>query len=92
AARTNKRMFQTGSMERSWKEFRQAVELVRNGYIGDVKSVKVNIGGPPKAWDLAGEQIPAGLDWKRWLGPNTVERPYNNVVAPTILQEADIWP
>ena len=92
AARTNKRMFQTGSMQRSWKEFRQAVELVRNGYIGDVKSVKVNIGGPPKAWDLAGEPVPAGLDWKSWLGPNMVERPYNNVVAPTILQEADIWP
>ena len=38
AAREHKRVFQTGSMQRSWPEFRQAAELVRNGYIGDVKN------------------------------------------------------
>lgn len=92
AARKHNRVFQTGSMQRSWKEFRQAVELVRNGYIGDITSVKVNISGPPKEWDLAGEPVPAGLDWNAWLGPNVIKRPYNGKVAPTILQEADIWP
>jgi predicted dehydrogenase len=92
AARKHDRIFQTGSMQRSWKEFRQAVELVRNGYIGEVKQIKVNIDGPPKAWDLQGEPIPEGLDWNFWLGPNTIERPYNSIIAPTIALEPSLWP
>ncbi len=92
AARKHNRVFQTGSMQRSWKEFRQAVELIRNGYIGEVKQVKVNIDGPPKAWDLQGEPIPEGLDWDFWLGPNTIERPYNSIIAPTIALEPSLWP
>src|SRR3954463_13372308 len=39
----NKRVFQTGSMQRSSKEFRTACELVRNGRIGKVKSVEVYV-------------------------------------------------
>lgn len=83
ATRKHKRVFQTGNMQRSWKEFRQAVELVRNGYIGDVKTINVNVGGPPKPWDLVAQPLPAGVNWDAWLGPNTIERPYNNVLLPT---------
>src|SRR6185295_11067434 len=46
AVRKNKRIFQTGSMQRSSKEFRVACELVRNGVIGKIKTVEVGIGGP----------------------------------------------
>ena len=42
------RIFQTGTQQRSWREFRFACELVRNGYIGEVKSITVNVGGPPR--------------------------------------------
>jgi predicted dehydrogenase len=77
AARKYKRVFQTGSMQRSWPEFRQAVELVRNGYIGDVSSVVVNIGPPVQEFDLPEQPLPAGLDWNAWLGPNEVQRPYH---------------
>ena len=41
------RVFQTGSMQRSWKkdsEFRTAVMIVRNGFIGDIKYVDANYG------------------------------------------------
>jgi predicted dehydrogenase len=79
-------------MQRSWPEFRQAVELVRNGYIGEIKTVKVNIAGPPKGFDLTAENIPEGLDWQFWLGPNTTERPYNKMLAPTIEFESTMWP
>lgn len=92
AARKNNRVFQTGSMQRSWPEFRHAVELVRNGYIGEIKQVKVNIDGPPKEWDLQGEPVPEGLDWNFWLGPNTIERPYNSILAPSISFESTLWP
>ena len=41
------RVFQTGSMQRSWKdvsEFRTAVMIVRNGLVGDLKYVDANYG------------------------------------------------
>ena len=41
------RVFQTGSMQRSWSkvsEFRTAVMIVRNGLIGDIKYVDANYG------------------------------------------------
>ncbi|MFN4145601.1 MAG: Gfo/Idh/MocA family protein [Runella sp.] len=90
AARKHKRVLQTGSMQRSAKEFRQAVNLVRNGYIGQIKQIKVNVGGPPKTWDLATENTPEGLNWDYWLGPNTIARPYNHVLAPNL--QASFWP
>lgn len=89
ATRKHNRVFQTGSMQRSWPEFRQAVELIRNGYIGDVKSIKVNIGDPPVAYNLPEEVTPAGLDWKKWLGPNEF-KPFNAELAPPITK--DVYP
>jgi predicted dehydrogenase len=89
AARKYKRVFQTGSMQRSWPEFRQTAELIRNGYIGEVKSVKVNVGPPPIAYDLAAEEIPSGLDFGKWLGPNAPVA-FNAELAPPITK--DVFP
>ncbi|PWJ59242.1 putative dehydrogenase [Dyadobacter jejuensis] len=90
ATRKNNRVFQTGSMQRSAQEFRQAVQLVRSGVIGKVQKVVVNVGGPPKAWDLTSEPLVDGLDWNAWVGPNVNKRPFNHVVAPPL--DADFWP
>ena len=89
AARKYKRVFQTGSMQRSWPEFRQTAELIRNGYIGEVKSIKVNVGPPPIAYDLGAEEIPAGLDFTKWLGPNAPVA-FNSELAPPITK--DVFP
>ncbi len=89
AARKYDRVFQTGSMQRSWAEFRQAVELIRNGHIGEIKSIKVNVGPPPVKYDLAAEPIPAGLDWSAWLGPNEAVA-YNSELAPPTSK--DVYP
>lgn len=89
AARKHKRVFQTGSMQRSWPEFRQAVELIRNGYIGEVKSIKVNVGPPPEAYQLPAQAIPEGLDFEKWLGPNEAVV-FNSELAPPISQ--DVFP
>lgn len=43
AARDNKRIVQTGSQQRSAKEFRHACELVRNGVLGKLTEVKVGL-------------------------------------------------
>lgn len=89
AARKYNRVFQTGSMQRSWPEFRQTAELVRNGYIGEIKSIKVNVGPPPKAYDLPAEPIPEGLDWSAWLGPNQPVA-FNSELAPPTSR--DVFP
>jgi predicted dehydrogenase len=81
AVRKNKRVFQTGSMQRSAREFRVAVELIRNGVIGPVQRVDVAIGGPGVPCDLPEEPLEPGLDWDRWLGPAPL-RPYNAILSP----------
>ena len=88
ATRRNKRVFQTGSMQRSWPEFRQTAELVRNGYIGDIQTIKVSVGGPPVPYNLPPQSIPGGLDWEMWLGPNSFAE-YNADIAPPLT--ADFW-
>ena len=89
AARKYNRVFQTGSMQRSWPEFRQAAELIRNGYIGEVKSIKVNVGPPPKPYDLPAEPIPEGLDSSLWLRPKQPVA-FNSELAPPLSK--DVFP
>lgn len=88
AARKNKRIFQTGSMQRSWPEFRQTAELIRNGYIGDIQTIKVSVGGPPVRYNLPAQPMPDGMNWQMWLGPNEFAN-FHSDIAPPI--GAEFW-
>jgi len=79
--RKYQRVFQTGSQQRSDKEFLKACEYVRNGRIGKVSEVDVDVGGPSKPCDLGEEPMEPGLDWDRWLGP-APKRAYHSVLSP----------
>lgn len=81
ATRRYGRVFQVGSQQRSERGFRVACELVRNGRIGKVHTVHVNVSGPPVDCYLPAEPVPEGLDWDFWLGP-APWRPYNSDIAP----------
>ncbi len=81
ATRANHRVFQTGSMQRSSSEFLRACELVRNGRLGKVQRVLVDVGGPSVWCDLPEESMEPGLDWDLWLGPAPA-RPYNSILSP----------
>lgn len=83
AVRKHKRVFQTGSQQRSnvFGDFRQACELIRSGRLGDVKTVTVGVGGPSRWCDLPEEPMEPGLDWDLWLGPAPL-RPYSSVLSP----------
>lgn len=81
ATRKYGRVLQTGSMQRSSKGFLKACELVRNGYIGKISKVLVNVGDPAIPYDLEAESIPQGLNWDRWCGPSPVLA-YNSLLAP----------
>ena len=82
AVRRYDRVLQVGSQQRSDTAFRTACELVRNGRIGKVHTVYVNVGGPPGEDYLKPEPVPEGLDWDFWLGP-CPWRPYSPVLAPS---------
>src|SRR3954452_24044613 len=67
-------VFQTGSQQRSDPNFRRACELVRNGRIGKLRTVRVGLpGGRPdyaRSEDHKEPQpVPDGFDYDRWLGP-----------------------
>ncbi len=81
AVKKHRRVLQTGSMQRSAKEFRVACELVRNGCIGKIDHVDANFSGPPMPCDLPEEEMEPGLDWNFWLGPAPM-RPYNSILSP----------
>lgn len=65
------RVLQTGSQQRSGSEFRNACELVRNGRIGKLHTIKVGIPGNnrkcPPTWEA--QPVPEGFDYDMWLGP-----------------------
>ena len=83
AARKYDRVFQTGNMQRSWRNFRHACEMVSNGYIGEVKEVNVSVGNPVMACELPAEPVPETLNWDLWVGPSMF-RSYNQVLSPPI--------
>jgi predicted dehydrogenase len=89
AARKYDRVFQTGNMQRSWRNFRHACEMVSNGYIGEVKEVNVSIGDPVMACELPAEETPGYLNWDLWVGPS-LYRDYNHELSPPIEYEG--WP
>ncbi|WP_095533204.1 Gfo/Idh/MocA family protein [Jiulongibacter sediminis] len=77
--RTGK-ILQVGTQQRSSPQFRYAAELVRNGRIGKIHTVKVGLPGDPGG-PLAEEQpIPAGFNYDMWLG-STPEIPYSEMLV-----------
>ncbi len=66
--RDTKRILQTGSQQRSDKNFRLACELVRNGRIGKLKHVSVWLPSGRREGPFMPSPVPAGLDWDLWLG------------------------
>jgi predicted dehydrogenase len=66
--RRSGRIFQIGSQQRSSPQFRYAAELVRNGRIGTLKTVKIGLPGDPSG-DVEPEMpVPPGFDYDTWLG------------------------
>jgi len=66
------RIFQIGSQQRSTIQFRYAAELVRNGRIGELKTVEVGLPGDPAGGDPTPVPVPAGFDYDAWLGSTPV--------------------
>ena len=62
-------VLQTGTQQRSSQRFRLACELVRNGRIGRLRTVKVWLPAGLREGPFPTAEVPAGLDWDFWQGP-----------------------
>lgn len=74
AVHATNRIFQCGSQQRSDVRFRKACEIVRNGGIGKLETVRVGLpGGTPDFGHTGNRQdpepVPEGFDYETWLGP-----------------------
>lgn len=62
-------VFQVGSQQRSWKQFREACDLIRNGRVGQVRKVEIGLPVDPTKEDDPEQPIPSNLNYDMWLGP-----------------------
>jgi predicted dehydrogenase len=62
-------VFQFGTQQRSGGNFRLACELVRNGKIGQLKTILVGVPGSWTCPKQPTEPVPKELDYDLWLGP-----------------------
>ena len=77
AVRYNK-VVQAGQWQRSQQHFKDAVDFVHSGQLGNIRTVKVWC---YQGWMKPGAVLPdsappAGVDYKQWLGPAST-RPFN---------------
>jgi predicted dehydrogenase len=63
-------VFQFGTQQRSSGKFRSACELVRNGKLGELKTILVGVPGSVSSCPRQPtEPVPRELDYDLWLGP-----------------------
>lgn len=60
--------FQIGSQQRSGAQFRIACEMVRNGRIGKVHTVRIGLPSDPSGGSTEEIPVPPNLDYNQWLG------------------------
>jgi len=82
AVRPSGRIFQIGCQQRSSPQFRYAAELVRNGRIGRLQTVKIGLPGDPAGQVEPEMPVPPNLNYDMWLGSTPVVYYTENRVHP----------
>jgi predicted dehydrogenase len=82
AVRKHKRVFQTGSQQRSMFPNYVGCALVRSGKLGKIQRVIAH--NYPSPWEgkLPGERVPDELDWEMWCGGTEVTPYHNDLYLP----------
>jgi myo-inositol 2-dehydrogenase / D-chiro-inositol 1-dehydrogenase len=62
------RILQIGSQQRSMPQFRIACELVRNGRLGALHTIKIGLPGDPSGDEEPEMPVPPNLNYEKWLG------------------------
>jgi predicted dehydrogenase len=78
AAKKSKKVIQVGQWQRSGSQYREAIEYIRTGKLGNIRLVKTWAyqGWMKSIPVLPDEPVPAGVDYAMWLGP-APKRPFN---------------
>jgi len=61
-------ILQVGTQQRSMPQFRIAAELVRNGRIGNLHTVRIGLPGDPAGPEAPEMIVPKNLNYDMWLG------------------------
>lgn len=85
----NKRVWQTGSWQRSTGEFRRFHALIRNNTLGKLtrfecgtpSGISAKKHAPEEKWQEMIGKPPAHLDWAAWCGP-VKDLPYHPMIHP----------
>jgi len=68
--RERDKVFQTSTEDRSVSIYHNLAELVRNGRVGELKTIRVRLPQQPgHAGNPTPQPVPKHLDWDMWLGP-----------------------
>src|SRR6266540_4059908 len=84
-------IFQIGSQQRSTVQFRYAAELVRNGRIGQIKTVEVGLPGDPSGEVEPEMPVPKNLNYDMWLGSTPVVYYTEKRVHPQVGYDRPGW-
>src|SRR6266550_1658973 len=76
AVRANKRILQSGTQQRSWSHFRDAVDLIQGGSLGRVPQVRTYWWQNYHVFMATKPVDTQVLDWKQWLG-GAPDQPFN---------------
>ncbi len=74
----NNVILQVGTQQRAMPQFRIAAELVRNGRIGKLHTVKIGLPGDPGGPEAMTMPVPKNLNFDMWLG-STPKVPYSEI-------------
>ena len=100
AVRKYNRILQVGSQQRSSEEFTHACNVVRSGELGKIDRINVYVGrnldpnsGHPVVCNLPRMEVPAGLNWDKWLGPLPESVYYHSDLNPVITPDKNeqLW-
>ncbi len=101
AVRKYNRILQVGSQQRSSGEFQYVTNLIREGELGKIERIKVCAGrnevcvntAGPEPCNLPRMEVPAGLNWDKWLGPLPETVYYHSDLDPIITPEKNeqLW-
>lgn len=83
--------FQIGSQQRSSEQFRYAAELVRNGRIGQLKTVYVGLPGDPSGEEEPEMPVPKNLNYDMWLASTPMVYYTEKRVHPQVGYDRPGW-
>ena len=93
------RVFQLGTQQRSNRRFRFACELVLNGRIGEIHTIKVGTSHGLTTPNYPAMSVPDWLDYDRWVGPaswspyteNKMQRGFHENISDYSLGMIHCW-